>query len=78
MVALGLGGVIGEGCVGDGRDSAECSLQKPEGERDSVWERELGDQAGDDGDNGGEEQDTGKTGQQVEEHLGIKFMYFIL
>ena len=33
---------------------------------------------GDDEDNGGEEQDTGKTGQQVEEHLGIKFMYFIL
>ena len=29
---------------------------------------------GDDGDDGGEEQDTGKTGQQVEEHLGVKFM----
>ena len=27
---------------------------------------------GDDGDDGGEEQDTGKTRQQVEEHLGIK------
>ena len=30
---------------------------------------------GDDGDDGGEEQDTGKTRQQVEEHLGIKFVY---
>ena len=30
---------------------------------------------GDDGDDGGEEQDTGNTGQQVKEHLGIKFMY---
>ena len=30
---------------------------------------------GDDGDDGGLEKDTGKTGQQVEEHLGIKFMY---
>ena len=32
-------------------------------------------QLGDDGDDGGEEQDTGKTRQQVEEHLGIKFVY---
>ena len=32
---------------------------------------------GDDGDDGGEEQDTGKTRHQVKKHLGIKFMYII-
>ena len=47
MVALALGGVTGEGDVGAGEGSAECSLQKPEGERESVWGRGLGEGAGD-------------------------------
>ena len=55
MVALGLGGVIGEGRVGDGRGSGKYALQNSEGERGKVLERELGEKVREVGDNGGRE-----------------------
>ena len=76
VVALEFGGVTGEGCVDDGRGSGECSLQKPEGERDSVLERGLGEKAGDVGDNGGRGVACGVVGTCIVAKLHKKYIHY--